>query len=873
MLKAFRTERSSRIVHVRAVTLAVAMLMACGTVFAANNPVPFIDLPTVPSVAVPGGSGFTLTVNGTGFVNGSVLKWNGSARATMFVSAAQVSAVILASDIAIATTASITVSNPAPGGGTSNATCFQVSSPLSTPQFTPIPQNDGLVLIVTGDFNGDGTLDVALVDGGPGEGVVSVQLGNGDGTFKTPVVTKVNFPDSVVALTAADFNGDGRLDLALQIGLPFSIAYIMLGNGDGTFQPLQPGPDPLVYEAASMVAGDFNGDGILDLAVGAIYFQSITGATWYPLTLYIGHGDGTFQTGVTVPVGIVTATNMTVGDFNGDGKLDIVFAGGTALGNGDGTFQPVQTFPFSEPIQTQLIAADVNGDGKLDLLFGTNGLGVGAILGNGDGTFQAAVNYPTDPGGGGSVAALAAGDLDSDGKLDLLVGNAQGTQGPPLVLLLGNGDGSFQSPIAISLQGFTYANAFALGDFNSDGKMDFIVPSALYLQGQFTIATVVPSNLNFGNQTVGTTSASQTVTLTNTGALTLTLSPVSVSGTNASEFPETNTCPSSLAPGAGCEVKVTFAPTAAGTQSATLNIPNNGIGTHTVPLTGSGDTTPPTVTLSPPTLSFGAQSVGMRASQDVLLTNPGPGTVTAPTITVTGANAGDFSQKNSCGSELLPSASCQVTVTFSATTLGSRSATLKISENASGSPQSVALTGSGPDFSTSSPDPPSLTIAAGQTANYTFDLVPLGGFSQTVTLTCAGAPAQSECTLPASVTPNGSANVVVEVTVTTTARSLAMKQRALSSGGRWLACGLFGLPLMVGLAGCGVRRRRTHARWTLLLLVVAAMLLMPACGGGNSGGGGSSGTPAGTYLLTVAGRYASGGTTLTHTTTLALVVQ
>jgi hypothetical protein len=147
------------------IALAMVVVMACGALFAANNPVPFIDLPTAPSAAVPGGSGFMLTVNGAGFVNGSVVNWNGSARVTTFVSAAQVTAVILVSDIATASTASITVSNPAPGGGTSNPSLFEVSNPLGSPQFTTIPQNNGNVLVVTGDFNGDGTLDVALIGG------------------------------------------------------------------------------------------------------------------------------------------------------------------------------------------------------------------------------------------------------------------------------------------------------------------------------------------------------------------------------------------------------------------------------------------------------------------------------------------------------------------------------------------------------------------------------------------------------------------------------------------------------------------------------------------------------------------------------------
>src|SRR6202451_3091493 len=113
-------------------TLVLVAVMACGTVFAANNPVPYVDLPVVPSTTVPGGSGFTLTVNGAGFVSGSAVNWNGSPRTTTFVSAAQVTAAILASDIATASTAIITVSNPAPGGGVSGVAYFEVTTPVSS---------------------------------------------------------------------------------------------------------------------------------------------------------------------------------------------------------------------------------------------------------------------------------------------------------------------------------------------------------------------------------------------------------------------------------------------------------------------------------------------------------------------------------------------------------------------------------------------------------------------------------------------------------------------------------------------------------------------------------------------------------------------
>jgi hypothetical protein len=139
-----RTGRSrSLIPRGLALILVLVAVMACGTVFAANNPVPYVDLPVVPAAEVPGGPGFTLTVNGAGFVSGSVVNWNGSPRATTFVRTGQVTAAILASDIATASTGAITVTNPVPGGGTSNVVYFEVTTPaavvvsgLQLPAFT-----------------------------------------------------------------------------------------------------------------------------------------------------------------------------------------------------------------------------------------------------------------------------------------------------------------------------------------------------------------------------------------------------------------------------------------------------------------------------------------------------------------------------------------------------------------------------------------------------------------------------------------------------------------------------------------------------------------------------------------------------------------
>src|SRR6516225_7352312 len=175
----------------------------------AANPVPYVSQPLVPDAAAPGGPGFTLTVNGTGFVSGSVVNWNGSARTTTFVNGSQLTAVITALDIATASTGSITVVNPSPGGGTSNVVFFPITVPTSSVAFSrsdlataPSPTNHAI-----GDFNGDGKLDLAVA---AATGTVSIFLGNGDGTFQPLVDYAIPWAGPVVA---RDFNRDGKLDL------------------------------------------------------------------------------------------------------------------------------------------------------------------------------------------------------------------------------------------------------------------------------------------------------------------------------------------------------------------------------------------------------------------------------------------------------------------------------------------------------------------------------------------------------------------------------------------------------------------------------------------------------------------------------------
>jgi hypothetical protein len=193
-------------------SLLIALTVLSGIALA-QKPVPLINQPLVPDTAVPGGKGFTLTVNGTGFVSGSTVNWNGSALATTFVSGSQLTATVPASDIVKASTASITVVNPGPGGGTSNAAFFPVTLPISIALHgTEVTTLSGPETVATGDFNGDGKLDLAV--GENGSNSVSILLGNGNGTFRAQVDYAVGLgPSSVVV---GDFNGDGKLDLAVR---------------------------------------------------------------------------------------------------------------------------------------------------------------------------------------------------------------------------------------------------------------------------------------------------------------------------------------------------------------------------------------------------------------------------------------------------------------------------------------------------------------------------------------------------------------------------------------------------------------------------------------------------------------------------------
>ena len=353
--------------------------------------------------------------------------------------------------------------------------------------------------VAVGDFNGDGKPDLAVAtsNGNNASSTVSVSilLGNGDGTFQA----SRNFTAGAGgggSLVVGDFNGDGKVDLAV---LARNGVSVLLGNGDGTFQA--PRNFATGFTPDALAVGDFNGDGKPDLVTANSSSNNVS--------VLLGNGDGTFQTAVSYAVG-ATPQSVVVGDFNGDGKPDLAVAdrgdslGRSAgvsvlLGNGDGTFQAAQNFAAGfYPISVGV--GDFNGDGKPDLAVANfppdfvDGT-VSVLLGNGDGTFQAAQNFAVRV----LCRFVAVGDFNGDGKPDLAVANLVSNT---VSVLPGNGDGTFQPPQNFGVGSLPIS--VGVGDFNGDGRSDLAVANfdgtVSVLMNQLVATTAVsgPTSSTYG---------------------------------------------------------------------------------------------------------------------------------------------------------------------------------------------------------------------------------------------------------------------------------------------------------------------------------------------------------------------------------------
>jgi hypothetical protein len=274
----------------------------------------------------------------------------------------------------------------------------------------------------------------------------------------------------------------------------------------------------------------------------------------------------------------------------------------------------------------------------------------------------------------------------------------------------------------------TRTAAVSISDNAAGGPQTVILTGT----GSAPIASLTATSLSFSGQDLGTTSASQTFTLNNTGNQALTITSLGLSGANPGDYGETTTCGSSVAACGSCTISVTFTPTATGTRTAALTVTDNSNNvagsTQTVNLTGTG--AGPVASLTPSTLTFGIQTLNSTsAAQSITLTNTGNASLTIASISVTGTNAGDFAQRNTCGSSVGASGNCTISVTFTPTAISSRTASISIADSATTSPQSVTLTGTG------TASVVSLSVAS---LNFGNQAVNTTSASQTVTLTNTG---------------------------------------------------------------------------------------------------------------------------------------
>jgi hypothetical protein len=574
--------------------------------------------------------------------------------------------------------------------------------------------------VAVGDFNGDGKLDVAVLGGEGNGGGAGIQLGNGDGTFGSVTNTPgCNCSGEFYSwLDTASFHANGVLDLLIlandgvQAGPPPRVI-VQYGIGDGTF-----GGESQIYAASSpadpnffpvgAAIGDLNGDGRPDIVV----LSTQGGALDNRLYVFVNNGGGGFGAPNIIDLGSITGNGddrgVAIGDFNGDGKPDLVVHTVDPsniehiwflAGNGNGTFAaPVDRGSYGGATQgiVRYAAADMNGDGKLDLVGLGLGHGVFVSLGNGDGTFQAPHEYTADQG---FLTDMAVADFDGDGKPDVAVvgqccGGPTGPQG--LAVLRNNGNGTLAAPLHPSI-GETIPRGLAVGDINGDGSPDFVVVMgsssnsmnvAAVLNGGSPAVSLSPASLSFGNQVVNTTSAAKTVTLTNTGTFPLKIGSITISG----EFAIfSKTCGSTLAAHAKCQVEVTFTPTVLGKLTGTLTFTDNAHNSpQKVPLSGIGVLP---VTLTPTKATYAPQTVGTTSpAKTFTLTNNQ--TVTLSSIVI--SKTGDFAVSGTtCTTSLGPKSKCTISVTFKPTAKGTRTGQLSVSDSASNSPQKSSLTGTG----------------------------------------------------------------------------------------------------------------------------------------------------------------------------------
>lgn len=517
---------------------------------------------------------------------------------------------------------------------------------------------------------------------------------------------------------------------------------------------------------------------------------------------------------------------------------------------------------------------------------GDNGFGI-RVDANGN-AYVAGVtssaDFPTTPGpfqpalasgatGGGFISEI---DPGGNGKADLIYstyfGGSGSAAGPDSIEGI-----ALDSLNNVYVTGQTFS-ATAFPVFPNPGALQSSLngPSDAFVAKLTLIPTltVSPASLNFGVQPVTVTSLPQTVTLTNNTSdpIPFAGSDLSFNGNNAADFASpANTCGSSIAAGASCNVSVTFTPATTAAESATLIITvmvtDGGVTTSQafdVTLSGTGSAATPGVGLSPTSLVFGGQLLTTTSSaQAVTLTNTGTSALTINSIGVSGDFAETSTGASACPvspATLAAGANCTISVTFAPTAVGARNGTLTITDNAGGSPHTVPLSGPGWDFTIAATT--SVPVQSGKSTTFNVTMTPLGGFNQAVALACTGAPMKSSCTVaPTSVTASDGVTAQT-ATVTFVAHSmtplLPPTSPAPPVSWRQIVPVMLALLLLIMLFTASRLRSRVG--------MVAALLLLVGLAGCSNGL--SNATKKGTYPISITGTF--GGVTKTANVTITV---
>jgi len=720
--------------------------------------------------------------------------------------------------------------------------------------------------IVESDFNQDGVLDLAVTNTGTAS-AISVLLGNGNGTFQGPnhfsTETSTNSPTDPYGLAVGIFTGNGIPDLAVTnygtgtVGIMLGIENNGLGTGtfaaDNTFT--------VGSEPAAVAVGDVNGDGIEDMVVANFHSNNVS--------VLLGNGDGTFKTAVDYAVGNGPIA-VALSDLTGNKVQDIVVVNETdssasiLLGNGDGTFQAQVAYPTGPGGNPLGVAVqDFNRDGVPDLAvadFLTQQVSI--LLGNGDGTFQSPRTYGT---GNANPSSIVVADFNSDGKWDLaLTSTPSGSYpGNLVILLLGNGDGTFQTPSLYGVGSLAYSAV--VGDFNGDGALDLAVAngragSVSVLLNQSGTAITIGSSGNpapYGQSVAlrATVEASVSNGTGPTGTVTF-KNGNTVIGTPGTLASGVYTLTTATLPLGQNKLSIVYSGDAnyqAHTIAYTQNITQAGSSTVLVPSATS---------------AVQNQAVTLTATVS-------PNTSGVPTGTVTFLDGATV-----IGSGIALNGSDVASMSISSLAVGPHNISANYSGDTNYSASSstvvslVVTTSIAADFGLAA-SPASLSVAPGASVTSTVTITPVGGLNpSTVALSCSVTPAvtpAATCSLGAIAVANGNGSATL--TITTVGQQAALDRPAGPKGsGMMFAFAIMVPAMLLGGAGINKENRRKLLGVCLIFLVLSGCAFQVACGGGGGSTTvktqGNPGTPAGSYTVTVVGK--ANGTQ--HSSSVSLTV-